>query len=304
MKRNKSLSLIAGVLILVLSLTGCAKKAAPTPSKKAGEKTSAEKAKPRLNFGFVPVMNVEEMLKQFQGLSDYLSDELDMEVRLVPSRDYNDLIDKLNSKEIDIGTAGSYVAYKAIKEHGAILLARPEKNGISTYTGLIVVRKDSGITRLEDLKGKSFAYVDQNTSAGYVYPRALLKEKGYDPDSFFGKTIFAGKHDAAFLEVYHKETDGAAAKNVVFWQLAEQNPDFKNQMLILSESGSFPEKTLVARADLDPALIYRVREALLGMHKNPEGQKALTKFGADRFILTKLEDFSEIDQLLKILGQP
>lgn len=304
MKRSKSLSFIAIVLVLALSLAGCTKKAAPAKAKKTSKKPASGKVKPKLNLGFVPVMNVEEMLKQFLGLSDYLSDELDMEVRLVPSYDYNDLIDKLNSKEIDIGTAGSLIAYRAIKEHDAIPLARPEKNGISTYTGLIVVRKDSGITKIEDLKGKSFAYVDQNTSAGYVFPRALLKEKGYDPDNFFGKTIFAGKHDAAFLEAYHKETNGAAAKNVVFWQLADQNPDFKDQMSILAESGSFPEKTLIARADLDPALIYRIRETLLGMHKNPEGQKALTKFDADRFITTKFEDFSEIERLLKILGQP
>lgn len=304
MSRKKLFMTLVLGAALVFSFLGCGKKGdAGLPRSKTKTPTSTA-GRPRLNLSFVPVMNIEEMVKQFSGVSDYLSAELGMEVSLIPTHDYGDMLKKLKSKEIDVGTAGSYVAYRAIRELGAIPLARPEKGGISTYKGVIVARKDSGISKVEELKGKTFAYVDPNTYAGYVYPRALLKEKGFDPDSFFGRTAFAGKHDAAFLQVFHRQADGVAAKDIVFWQLAAQNPDFKKEMLILAESNPVPEKTLVARSDLDPKLVYRIREALLGMHANRVGQEALTKFGADRFVLTEIEDFSEIDRLEAILNRP
>lgn len=290
--------LALSLVLLAAALVGCrAKTDTLPPSSKAG----AQDARPVLRIGFVPVMNIEQMVKQFQDLSDYLGKGLNMRVELVPTRNYNQLLEKLITKEIDIGTAGSYIGYRAIKEVGAIPLARPQKDGVSVYKGYIVVRKDSGIKNVEQLKGKSFAFVDMYTSAGYVFPRAYLRSMGYDPDQFFGKMVFAGKHDAAFLQVFHRETVGAAAKNIVFDQIAAQNPDFKKNMLVLATSGPFPEKPVVVRPDLDKKLIRRILGTLLAMHTTPEGRNALASFGADRFIRTTLSDFSEVDRLVKHL---
>jgi len=82
----------------------------------------------------------------------------------------------------------------------------------TTYKSQILVRSDSGITDLNGLKGKKFAFVDPISASGYLFPLNLVKAKtGQDPKTFFGSTIFAGGHDKAALAVYQGTVDGAAS---------------------------------------------------------------------------------------------
>ncbi len=291
------------LVFFVFSLSGCSKsplqtKKVPPKKPKAVFKKESKKV---VKFGFVPVRNVEEMTKEFTILSNYLSKKTGYRFEAYPFRDYGTLLEKFITKEIDLATAGSFIAYRAIKELEAKPVARPEKDGVSFYTGLIVVRKDSGLKRIEDLKGKSFAYVDINTSAGYVYPRALIKSLGYNPDEFFREVKFAGRHDAAFLAVYHRQVDAGAAKNLVFQQIAKDNPDFKKSMLVLAESKGFPEKPIVARADFDPALREKIKQVLLNMDKDPEAKEVLETIKADRFIETSISSFAEVEKFYREL---
>src|SRR5207244_6062947 len=83
-------------------------------------------------------------------------------------------------------------------------------DGSSTYRGIIVTRKDSGIKSIADLKGKRFAFVDPKSASGYVYPRAMLIEKGIDPETFFSETIFAGSHDRVIAAVLNRRVDAGA----------------------------------------------------------------------------------------------
>ena len=97
---------------------------------------------------------------------------------------------------------------------GMEAVARPVNvDGTSTYHGYLFARKDSGIRTVADMKGKRFAYVDRATTAGYLFPRAYLKEKGVaDPDRYFGEVFFAGSHDATVLAVLNGEADIGASK--------------------------------------------------------------------------------------------
>jgi len=289
------------LVFFIIIFSGCTK---PTTTVKRNFRLaplSPSISKKVIKFGFVPVRNVEEMTREYTLLAEYLEKKTGYHFEVYPFKDYATLLEKFITKEVDLATAGSFVAYRAIKELGAEPLARPERKGISFYTGLIVVRRDSGIRSLKDLKGKSFAYVDVNTSAGYLYPRALIKRLGYNPDKFFGEVKFAGRHDAAFLAVYHRQVVAGAAKNLVFYDLVRDNPDFKKSMLILAESEGFPEKPIVARADLEKEVKEKIRQTLLKMGTDLQAKEVLRKIDADRFIETTLSDFSELEKLYKEL---
>ncbi len=293
--------IIAFLLLFAVVLSGCPSGTKTgTGGSTAGGKDGGQ-PKTVLKLGFVPVMNIEEMVKQFQAVAKYLGRKVDARVKLVPVQNYQQLLEKLATKEIDLGTAGSYIGYRAIKEVKAVPLVRPEQGGISTYKSLIVVRKDSGITNLRQLKGKSFAYVDMNTSAGYIYPRAVLRKMGYDPENFFSKTVLAGKHDAAFLAVFHRQEVGAAAKDLVYNQLVKQNPKIGQELSIIASGGRFPEKPIMARPGMSATMRSRIIKVFLEMNRDAEGRAALEDFGADRFIRTTVEDFASVDELAKEL---
>src|SRR2546428_10115917 len=98
----------------------------------------------------------------------------------------------------------------------------------TTYKSQILVRVDSGINTLADLKGKKFAFVDALSASGYVYPTLVVKNKtGQEPKTFFSQTIFAGGHPQAALAVYNKQVDGAATFIDARDSLVTANPDIK-----------------------------------------------------------------------------
>jgi phosphonate transport system substrate-binding protein len=285
---------------LFLALCGLLLLSACGRSAEAPGAASVVAPAPPVRIGVVPALTVTATIRQYQPVVDYLNKKLDIHGQLMPQKDYLTVLEKLRSGELDAGSFGSLLCYRAIKEIGALPLARPEIGGDSTYEGLVFARKDSGITDIYGLKGKVFAYVDTNTSAGYVYPRALLKEKGYDADQFFKEAVFAGKHDAAVLMVLNRKADGGAAKDDVYDRLAKEDPRIGRELRVLHLSAAgFPDRTLAVGKDFDPALAEKLKQALIGMDNNEEGRSALKKAGFDRYIATGTEDFRPLENMLR-----
>lgn len=278
----------------LLLLSACDKKEEPPSA------ASQAVHGPSVRIGVVPALTVTETIRQYQPVVDYLNKKLNIHGQLVPQKDYLTVLEKMRRGELDAGILGSLLCYRAIREIGALPLARPESGGDSTYEGLVFARQDSGIKDIYGLKGKVFAYVDSNTSADYVYPRALLKEKGYDTDKFFKEAIFAGKHDAAVLMVLNRKADGGAAKDDVYYRLAKEDPRIERELRVLHlSSAKFPDRTIAVRKDFDPALAEQLRAALIGMDKNEQGRSALKVAGFDRYVPTGTEDFRQLEQMLR-----
>lgn len=279
---------------LLILFLGCERQEEP---KKA---ITPQVEKPSVRIGVVPAMTITETIKQYQPIVDYLSSRLNINAQLMPQKDYVTVLEKMKKGEIGAGIMGSLICYRAIKEIGAIPLARPESNGDSTYEGVVFARKDSSIKDIYGLKRKSFVYVDRDTSAGYVYPRYLLKEKGYDADKFFKEAVFAGKHDAAVLMVLDKKADGGAAKDDVYFKLERENPRIKNEMKILHlSSAKFPDRTIVVRKGFDTTLSEKIKDALINMDKDEEGRKILNASNFDRYIPTEIKDFRNLEKMLR-----
>ncbi len=256
--------------------------------------------RPLVRIGVVPALTITETIKQYQPIVDYLNRRLNINAQLMPQKDFITVLEKMRNNEIDAGIMGSFICYRSFKEIGTIPLARFERNGLSTYEGVVFVRKDSKIKDIYGLRGKVFACVDRDTSAGYVYPMRLLKEKGYDADRFFKEVIFAGKHDAAVLMVLDKKADGGAAKDDVYFKLEKEYPRVKDEMKILHKSSAkFPDRTIAVRKSFDVVLSEKIKEALINMDKDEEGKTALKAAGFDRYIPTTIEDFRNLEKMLR-----
>lgn len=234
------------------------------------------------------------MIEKYQPLMDYLSAKTGRTVEFHPFASNQEILAKLGSGVIDGVILGSSGAARAIRDHGAVPVARPAKGGLSGYRGCIIVRKGSGVKMIEELKGKRFDYVEKGTSAGYIYPRALLVSKKLDPDAFFGTATVAGKQDIAIMKVLDGESDGASVKEQDLERLSRSNPRVGTGILILGKSGLYPDGTLLLRKNVDAATVKAVEKALLGIGKDPEGKSALAAVGADRYIPTGRKDFTEL----------
>lgn len=232
---------------------------------------------------------------------DYLSRKVGVKFVLIPVVGYEKSVEKLAKGEIDAGIFGSAPALTSIKNGIAEPIARPEAKKSSVYYGYWMTLKEGGLKTVADFKGKRFAYVDPYTSAGYLFPRAAVKGKGFDPDNFFGTVKFSKTHEAAIQMLLNGSVDGCAAKDTAYKKFIDTNIELKDRLNIIEVAGPFPERTLMVSKKIDAGTREKIRDALLKMDGDPEGRKILSEAGRDRYIETKFDDFSAISRILDTL---
>lgn len=285
------------IICLLLSiLTGCTKTETTPPKKISQEKV--------LVIGVVPEQNIFDQMSRYEPLADYLSEKVGAKIKLKVLTLYGNVIDNFFSLGLDGAFFGSFTYALAHSKLGLEVLARPEyADGVSTYHGLIFVRKDSGIRTAKDMRGKRFAFVDKATTAGYLLPLAYFEKHGIkNYKTYFRETYFAGTHGDAIMDVLNKKADIGAAKNTVYERIAENDNRIEKELIILEKSPNVPENGLAVRKDLDDLIKKKLKDALLNMHNDPNGRSVLKKFGARRFIETVDKDYDPVYKYAKDIG--
>jgi phosphate transport system substrate-binding protein len=267
------------------------------------------------------VINQED---RYRPLVEHLSGALGPRTRITLRHlsSYEELLEEFRAGSVNAAFFGSFVyaLTKASVELDPV--ARPERDGLSEYRGLIFSRKDSGIEDWRDLEGKAFSMIRKTTAAD-VFPRLYFKERGVDMREFLGPIVLAGSHDASILNVLNGSVAAGAAKDLVYQRLAAEDPRIESELRILAESAPVPENALVVRRNVvfpcfgchqgldedrsglsdSPAdLPARLRDELLALSSSPEGRRALMRLGADRFVCTTHTDYDNLYVMLEELG--
>ncbi|HUQ41603.1 MAG TPA: phosphate/phosphite/phosphonate ABC transporter substrate-binding protein [Candidatus Limnocylindrales bacterium] len=147
----------------------------------------------------------------------------------------------------------------------------------TTYKSQILVRNDSGINSLTDLKGKKFAFVDPLSASGYVYPTLAIKNKtGQEPKTFFSQTIFAGGHPQAALAVFNKQVDAAAMFIDARDSLVAANPSIKTDTKVIDTAGPIPNDGVALRKGFPDDVGKTVTQALIDYSKDAAGAKVFS----------------------------
>ncbi len=274
-------------------LSGCGEKKAATDKKQPVKKT--------LLIGLIPEQNIFRQMERYEPLAKYLQARTGYKINLVVLPRYGNIIDNFISKGMDGAFFGSFTYALAHTKLGVEVIARPETlEGVSTYYGMIFVRKDSGIKKAADMKGKRFAFVDRATTAGYLLPMNYFHKNGISNVQAYLKEIYyTGTHEDAIYDVINRKADIGAAKNTIFEKVAKSDNRLLEQLVILQRSPDVPENALALRKDVGDDVKSSLKEALLGMQSNPEGKKILNDFGAAKFIPTTEADYEPVYRYAK-----
>jgi phosphonate transport system substrate-binding protein len=257
-----------------------------------------------LVIGLIPEHNVFKQLERYKPLAEYISKETGIGIELKMLSRYGNIIRNFESMGLDGAFFGSFTYALAHTRLNVETALRPESpEGVSSYYGMIFVRKESGISSIEQMKGKRFAFVDKATTAGYLLPLRYFKENGIeDFEQYLSETYFTGTHEDAIFDVLNKRADIGAAKDTVFYRLARSNPRILNELTILARSTRVPENALAFRSDLDQDARSALKKAFLDMSDNPDGIQVLNTFGAARFIETTNEDYRSVFEYAESAG--
>ena len=288
-------SLLAFSLCALLAI-GCGKPETPAPRQHTPEKT--------LLIGLTPEHNIFKQVRRYEPLADYLSKKTGVRVTLKVLTYRGNVIDNFQFLKLDGAFFGSFSYSLAHAKLGVVALARPEyPDGISSYHGVIFVRKDSGIRTVRQMKGKRLALVARATTAGYLFPSIFLRRAGVrNPETFFKEIYYAGAHEGTIDDVLDRKADVGVSKNTVYNRFAAENPRVDRDLVILGKSDDVPENALALRQGIEDSVKRKLVDALIAMHADPEGAKVLKAFGARRFIETTDADYLPVMTYTRELG--
>lgn len=279
------------VFVMMVVLTGIALGAAlPAPA-------AAE-----IKFGILPRLSAVEMTTMFNPLADYLSRETGEKVTLVIPKDFSAFSDAVKAGQVDIAFANPliYVQLKKDANLEPLGLSSELKSG-TRFRGIIVARKDSGIEKLQDLKGKKLIFVDKDSAAGYIFQMLLLKKAGLDVQKDFTQLPFAKKHDNVMMAVFNKAADAGGIREDDFDKMKDKVD--LSQMKIIGYSDYFPNWPLFATPKLATGAEAKIKAALLKLKPNdPRSEAVLGAAKLNGFVAVSDKDYDELRKAAKVAG--
>ena len=265
-----------------------------------------------VNMAFVPSADSQKVLASGEPLAKLLTDATNLNFKVSVPTSYTTVIEAMGSGQVDVGWLAPFAYVLAHDQNGSQVLLASLRQGSKTYRSQIIVRADSGINSIEQLRGKKFAFVDPASASGFLFPNYMLANMGLDYKTFFSDTIFAGGHDKVVIAVYNKQVDGGAT----FGQNIDSGPPTDARTLVTStlpdvmqvvkpiaQTDPIPNDTVSVRAGLDASLVKLLNDGLLYVQSTPEGQKALKDlYGIDGLGPASDKDYDILRSAAKVLN--
>ena len=254
-----------------------------------------------LNVAVAAMISPKETFGYYRQLLDYIGEKLGREVQFIQRKTYGEINELLGIGQIDLAfiCSGPYAAGK--EKYDLELVATPQVRQSRYYQSYLIVNKTSQFKRLEDLKGRVFAFTDPDSNTGKLVPTYWLFEIGEQPETYFSKTIYTYSHDNSILAVAKALVDGAAIDGLIWEYYNQKDPVFTSRTRVIRKSEPYGIPPIVASKYLSSELKDRIRELFFEMHLDPRGQKILDELMIDRFLAPRDEWYDSIRQMdLKI----
>ena len=256
--------------------------------------TMAASAEVTLNVQFVPTNNDGSMEAKTGPFADYLSEKLGMDVNVTLATDYSTIVEAMASGKVDLGIMppAAYVQARNLDAAEAILSSQLVKYDedteepiegeyTSTFKGEVLVKADSDMESLEDLKGKKIATLSPNSASGYIYPVAEMKDLGIDPLTDCTLTtvndipsemtaVLNGQQDACFV------FQGA---RYVFSSKFTDYDLYKDLKVLYLTDGDIPNDAIAVQPSMDEDLKAQIKDVFLNMANDEEGKEAMSLWG-------------------------
>lgn len=253
---------------------------------KASEEKKTSYVPRTLTVQFVPSQNAGTLEAKAKPLEKLLGDKLGIPVKVSVSTDYNTIIEAMASKKVDVGFLPPTAYVMAHEKGAANVLLQAQRFGVNNQTGQpttdlvdfykseFVVKKDSNINSIKDLKGKKIAFQDVSSSAGYVWPAATLMNFDIDPTKDVQGVTVKG-HDQAIISLLNGDVDAAVvfqdARNIV----KKDYPKVFDDTKVIKFTQKIPNDTISVRSDMDKEWAQKIQDAFIAIGKDPEGHQII-----------------------------
>jgi phosphonate transport system substrate-binding protein len=226
-----------------------------------------------VRFGILSGENESDRVARYTPYQEYLEKTLGVEVEIFTAGNYDGVIQALAAGQIEfsfLGSSSYAAAYTETKGGVVPLLTSLQQDDSTGYYGVIVVRCDSGLKTIDDLKGKTLAFADPDSTSGYNVPYYNLVQQGYEPETFFAGIPFSGSHEAGVVGVANGQFDAAATyisneKNGIPQRMETKGMIKEGEICKIWTSPEITSGPFTARANLPQGLVDEMKAAMLAL---------------------------------------
>ena len=250
-----------------------------------------------IKVALLPDENASTVIKNNQGLKDYLEKRLGKKIELFVTTDYSSMIEAMRHGRLDLAYFGPLSYVLARSKSNIEAFAALKKNGRITYQAVIIANAAANVNSLSDIAGKDMAFGDPASTSSHLIPKFMLLEKGLEAKKNY-QEHFLGSHDAVAISVQNGRAQAGGLSKTIFESLVQRGIIDPAKVKVIAESMQYPEYPWTMRSDLSPMLKEKIRASFLEL----TDKAVLKPFKADGFGPMDDKDYDVIRNLAHILN--
>jgi len=317
--RDRFLSPVLAACLLTAALTACspasdtARESGTTDSGGVAEPAGDRANQNALVVGAIPDQDPEKLNRLYGELTNYLSEELGVEVQYKQVTDYPAAVSAFKVGDLDLVWFGALTGVQArLQVDGAQAIAQRDID--DEFTSVFIANTSSGIEPFDNvdgltaLKGRRLTFGSESSTSGRLMPQYFMEQGGVTLDDLEGQPGFSGSHDT-ILEVVQAGSYEVGAMNSQVWtsRLAEGKVD-ESKVQLIFETPNYYNYHWILQPTVDErfgeGFSEKVQQAFLDLDSSDEGEaEILDLFGAEQFIETENSNYDNIEAVGREIGK-
>lgn len=247
-------------------------------------------------FGVHPLHNPERLQQLFGPIMEYLGERIPgVSFKLEASRNYAAFEEKLYARRFDFALPNPYQTVNALGRGYRVFgkMASDED-----FRGLILVRKDSAIRTVADLRGKAVSFPAPTALAAAMMPQYYLQTHGLDVMKDI-ELRYVGSQESSIMNVYLGQVAAGATWPPPWRAYAREHPEVDAALKVMWQTDPLPNNSLMVRDDIDTALVAQVGAALFGLRVQERGKAWLDRMAVSGFVAADERDYQPVRRFLE-----
>lgn len=297
-------ALLAAATLTVSALTGC-----------GSTKEASQQTKDTFVIAYAPNESTEESADAREGLAKDLEQELGVKVEEIQASDYNAIIEALRTGKADAAYIGALAIAYANERAEAVPVAMKAPDGDKAkavyHSLLITSSKNDDINSIEDIKGKSIAFVDPESTSGNLFPmydiikafpdENLTSDDLHTNGKFFSATSYSGKHQAGLQAVIKGDVDVVPISDQILASEIENGNANEEDVKIIHTSDAIPAEGFVVSKTVSDDVKNQFQQFLLSYDNSDYFEKVI-KVPNARFVEATIDDYQIVIDLNKTMN--
>jgi len=279
--------------ISILFFVGCEKKVEEYNPQYSNTQSVSKKV---LIFGVHPLHNPKRLFEVYQPLVDHINNHLEgVKIKLEASRNYAAYNKKLFARHFDFSLPNPYQTVQSLR-HGYKVFGKMGDD--EKFRGLILVRKDSDIEKVADLKGKNVSYPAPTALAATMMPQWFLHINGLNVTKDI-KNSYVGSQESSIMNVYLGKSIASSTWPLAWNMFIQERPEILEKVKVMWETKSLPNNGLVVKEELDEDLVAQISEVLFNLHTDSKGKKLLKSINISKFERANTQTYDPVVKFLE-----